>query len=581
MKKKIISVFLAAMMFTAPVISPVYAAGTEPATAATEAAAEETEDEAVPVPADGVSAAGDMVTGISGEQAAEEGYAGADRAVSGSTVTETPAGTGEMGAVPDEDSAGTAASEEKAEAAEEIGEAHSPALPEEAAEENAEETEDAAGTETVTSDVTDSVSDEAPAESHKEKEVPKETPAEKEMAEPEEKETEEELTVTTEDTVIEGGKEAAGFSSSSGDTVEVDRDGNVDVERRIVIHVGERVDLNERIAGKLIYSWGSPKNTSSAIASFEKGIVKGIRPGYTVVSGKGTVCDKDTKTGMVTRKYSLTYEYIVYVTGELTNIEVPSRKQNIVVSAGEETQFDLIQTPSYSYIGGEVRADVKNKAVVRAMIKTYKGNGDIVDVYLKGLKAGKTTVTCTLTTSKGKTVRRTFNVTVNEIKPTKLSVSRKSASLRKGGSFTLTASVSPSNASNKGVTWKSSNPKVATVSSTGVVKGVAKGTAVITCTSKDNPKLSASCRVTVKIPVAGVKLSRTNCVIRKGKGFTLVATVSPAAASNKAVTWKSSNPKAATVSSTGKVTGVKAGKAVITCTTKDGGRTAKCTITVK
>ncbi|MBR1628941.1 MAG: leucine-rich repeat protein [Lachnospiraceae bacterium] len=146
---------------------------------------------------------------------------------------------------------------------------------------------------------------------------------------------------------------------------------------------------------------------------------------------------------------------------------------------------------------------------------------------------------------------------------------------------TLSAIVSPSDATNKAVTWKSSKASVASVSAKGIVKGNKVGTATITVTTKDGGK-KATCKVTVKpVSVKSVKLNKKTATIKKGKTVTLKATISPSNATNKAVAWKSSNKKIAAVNSSGKVKGIKKGTATITVTTKDGKKTAKCKVTVK
>ena len=137
------------------------------------------------------------------------------------------------------------------------------------------------------------------------------------------------------------------------------------------------------------------------------------------------------------------------------------------------------------------------------------------------------------------------------------------------------ATVYPSSLTDKTVTWKSSNTKIATVSSTGKVTGVKAGTANITCTSKATG-LKATCTVTVGY----VKLEKTEVVVEKGKTLTLKATVYPSLLSDKTVTWKSSDTKIATVSTAGKVKGVKAGTATITATSKATGLKTTCKVTV-
>lgn len=223
-----------------------------------------------------------------------------------------------------------------------------------------------------------------------------------------------------------------------------------------------------------------------------------------------------------------------------------------------------------------------------ATVKTVKwksSNTSIATVSSSGVvtakKAGKVTITCTASDNSKKkatcSVTVTKKVNVNSIK-----LSATSASITKGYTKTLKATVSPSNASVPGVKWTSSNTKVATVSSKGKVTAVSVGTATITCTSTDNSKIKATCKITVKpIKVSAIKLNKTSALIYPGKSVTLTATASPENAANKAVTWKSSNTKVATVSSNGVVTGVKSGSVTITCTAKDGsGKKATCKITV-
>ena len=188
---------------------------------------------------------------------------------------------------------------------------------------------------------------------------------------------------------------------------------------------------------------------------------------------------------------------------------------------------------------------------------------------IKGLKAGTATITCT---SASTGTKATCKVTVVD---GGVKLNKTKATIEKGKTMTLTATVTPLTLSDKSVTWKSSNKKVATVSSKGKVKGVKAGTATITCTSKATG-LSATCEVTVGY----VKLDQTEVTVKAGKAVTLKATVYPSSLEDRSVTWKSSNTKVATVSSKGKVKGVKAGTATITCTSKATGLKTTCIVTV-
>ena len=177
--------------------------------------------------------------------------------------------------------------------------------------------------------------------------------------------------------------------------------------------------------------------------------------------------------------------------------------------------------------------------------------------------------------------KATCSVSVNPIPVTGVSLNKTSMTLLIGGTEKLTATVSPSNATNKNVTWSSSNTNIATVDSNGNVSAISVGTAIITVKTEDGGKM-ATCSVTVNpISVTGVSLDQTSLTLTEGDTKTLTATVSPSNATDKSVTWSSSNTSVATVSSSGLVTAKSAGSATITVTTKDGSKTATCKVTVK
>ena len=186
------------------------------------------------------------------------------------------------------------------------------------------------------------------------------------------------------------------------------------------------------------------------------------------------------------------------------------------------------------------------------------------------------TATITAKSNNGKTA--SCSVTVNPIAVSSVSLNKTSLSFTgTGSSQTLTATVSPSNATNKTLTWSSSNTSVATVSN-GVVKAVGFGTATIT--AKSNNGKTASCSVAVNpIAVSGVSLNKTSLSFTgTGSSQTLTATVSPSNATNKTLTWSSSNTSVATVSN-GVVKAVGFGTATITAKSNNG-KTASCAVTV-
>lgn len=146
-------------------------------------------------------------------------------------------------------------------------------------------------------------------------------------------------------------------------------------------------------------------------------------------------------------------------------------------------------------------------------------------------------------------------------------------------SYTLKATVAPSNAANKGVTWKSSKSSVAKVGTNGKVTGVKAGKAVITATTKSGKKI-AKCTVTVKpVKAKKITLNKKARTIKKGKFYQLKATLKPSNTTDT-VKWKTSNKKIATVSSKGVVKAKKKGKCTITARTTSG-KKVTCKITVK
>ena len=176
------------------------------------------------------------------------------------------------------------------------------------------------------------------------------------------------------------------------------------------------------------------------------------------------------------------------------------------------------------------------------------------------------------------TIEAAANVPVDRV-----ALSPSTLNLKEDETGTLTATVEPSNATNKNVTWESSNTSVATVDASGLVTAVSAGTATITVTTEDGDK-TATCEVTVTaatVSVTGVTLNKTSTSLYVGDTETLTATVEPSDATDKNVTWSSDNEGVATVDATGKVTAVSAGTATITVTTEDGAKTASCTVTVR
>ena len=229
-------------------------------------------------------------------------------------------------------------------------------------------------------------------------------------------------------------------------------------------------------------------------------------------------------------------------------------------------------------------SNAANKAV-----KWISSAPDVASVDQTGkitaLKPGITTITVE-TEDGGYTA--TCNVTVIDssiVSVTGVKLSATVAELTIGNSKQLTAAISPTNATNKGVTWSSSNTNVASVSSSGVVVAKGEGTATITVKTDDGG-YTAACTIRVSKPspsvvaVTGVKLSAIGIELPVGGSKRLSATITPSNATNKGVTWSSDNASVAAVNASGLITAKGEGTATVTVRTDDGGYTATCKITV-
>ncbi|MGB8450939.1 MAG: Ig-like domain-containing protein [Anaerocolumna sp.] len=172
-------------------------------------------------------------------------------------------------------------------------------------------------------------------------------------------------------------------------------------------------------------------------------------------------------------------------------------------------------------------------------------------------------------------------VTVKE-KVTKITLSNSALTLSLSKkNYQLYGYITPDTATNKKINWTTTNSKVATVDSNGLVTLVSGGTASIIATSDDNPAVTAICNITVEIPAAALVLDETSKVLYVGDAYRLGYTITPTNAANKDITWSSSSTSVVSVSSTGLIKAVKVGQAIITAKTSDGTLAATCTITVK
>ena len=263
-----------------------------------------------------------------------------------------------------------------------------------------------------------------------------------------------------------------------------------------------------------------------------------------------------------------------FTDNETTTVDVEKvslNKSATTLTEGESETLKATITPSNATGDKTVKWSSSNEAVA-----AVDSNGKVT-----AKKAG--TAVITATSSNGKTAGCTVTVKQKEIAITGISLNKSTTSLTEGESETLTATITPSNATgDKTVKWSSSNEAVAAVDSNGKVTAKKAGTAVITATSSNGK--TAGCTVTVKqkeIAITGISLNKSTTSLTEGESETLTATITPSnATGDKTVKWSSSNEAVAAVDSNGKVTAKKAGTAVITATSSNG-KTAGCTVTVK
>lgn len=186
-------------------------------------------------------------------------------------------------------------------------------------------------------------------------------------------------------------------------------------------------------------------------------------------------------------------------------------------------------------------------------------------------------------TKKVKSVKAVKKAAV--IKVTIITLNKTETTINVGSTETLSVTaIDPSNATDKTYTWNSDNTAVATVDADGVVTAKAAGTANITATANDGSGVTATCAVTVIVPVSSITINNapTEALFVNSKG-TLTATVLPDNATEKTVTWSSSDPDYVSINATTgeyEVKGTK-GYGSATITASAGGKTATCTITGK
>ena len=308
------------------------------------------------------------------------------------------------------------------------------------------------------------------------------------------------------------------------------------------------------------------RNILAALLLMVAGLQTAAAQGFRVYKSDGTIM-----------QFSLRTDSIVFYDGIGTDVDFgpfTPVNQMIVgtwyVSKNETVTFNEDGTTDY-ISGGTYRFLPYQGSIV-----IYNASGVPVNIFKVHNVADGTMIVSTLDGS-----FRVWGATPQPQPVTSIALSESDITLKVNETQTLTVSISEDAGSNE-VIWESSNTAVATVDQNGKVTAVAKGSCLITVTAADGSGKTAACAVTVVQPVTSITLNETSITLPTGASQTLTATVLPSSASNKKVTWKSSNTAVASVDQSGKVTAVEQGSCIVTATATDGsGVKAECQVTVE
>lgn len=296
-------------------------------------------------------------------------------------------------------------------------------------------------------------------------------------------------------------------------------------------------------------TWSSTNNKVATVT--DSGLVTAVAGGECMITAKNS-------SGVSESCYVKVYE-------DCTGVELGATVKAMYVG-----QMDTIPV-------SVIPSTATNKNVTWTSSRPGVASVDASSGIIKALTEGSTVITAK-TVNGGFTASCTVTV-YSKVPVTGITLDRREYTVSVGEIQQLVAAVSPQNASEKGVVWSCDNTSVLAIDQRGRFKGLKAGTAILTATSVDG-NFSDQCKITVTQPVTGVRITTTSVKLAVGKAKALEWTVFPENATNKKVTWKSSEPSVATVTQSGVVTGVSEGVTVISATTVDGGFTSTCNFTV-
>ena len=310
------------------------------------------------------------------------------------------------------------------------------------------------------------------------------------------------------------------------------------------------------------------------------------------VTGGGSISDSTTSKGMHYGHYkagSQAGRYKVVATDPGTGLS-DSATAVVMATAVPVAQVAVLPTSATASVGGTVQfvaipLDSTGTALGGRAITWASSNSSVASVDASGLATGVTAGSATITaTSEGHSGSGTLTVSAVTVPVAAVTVSPASASVTAGQTVQLTATPKDANGNaltGRTITWTSGNTSVATVSSSGLVSGLAAGSATITATSEGKSGTAAITVTAVTVPVATVTVSPASASVPAGQTTQLTATPKDSSGNTltgRTIAWASSNTSVATVSSSGLVRGVVAGSATITATSE--GKSGSSAITV-
>ena len=283
---------------------------------------------------------------------------------------------------------------------------------------------------------------------------------------------------------------------------------------------------------------------SVAWSSSDAGVATVDEDGLITPVSVGTAVITATSANGLTAKCSVTVAPTIVESITLNHAEA-------TLKSGEVLQLKATLFPE----------DATDKSVVWSSTNTGVATVD-ENGWVTAVSVGTSVITCT--SVNGYTAECTIIVAPTPVESVTLNLSE--TTLKYGETLQLTATLRPENATDKSVTWSSSDAGVATVDENGLIAAVAVGKAVITVTTTNG--LTAECEVTVTpTPVESVTLNHIETTLRSGETLQLTATLRPESATDRSLTWSSSDAGVATVDENGLVTAVSIGTAVIKVTT--------------